>query len=163
MRSEAARTATTLLGAIGSCLLASCIAPAPPVERATDAARELNLATRFGRMDVAMMRTHAAERDEFMKRHSAWGTHLRVLDVELAGLEMKERNLATVYVDVSWVRVDESILRTTRLAQTWTDQEGSWQLTDEAPVLGDDSLFAKTVDHLQGQRPDVHLPTKTIR
>src|SRR5262245_22377353 len=119
--------ARTFLGlALAANLFVACFAPPPPSVQATDAARELNVAARFGRLDVAASKASTGARHAFLERRAAWGRELRVLDTELAGLDMNEPTKATVYVDISWVRIDEDTLRVTRVAQSWQDQDGGW-------------------------------------
>jgi hypothetical protein len=149
------------LGALAS-IQTSCLAPQGPASRATDAARELNLAARFGRMDLAVGRTSAGARSSFLERRAEWGKNVRVLDVELAGMAMKNPQNALIYVDVAWVRMDEGALRTTRVAQTWRDDEG-WQLVREQRVAGDLGLFGEYVERPRPAHRDVQFPSKTIR
>ena len=141
----------------------ACIAPQGPASRATDAARELNLAARFGRMDVAVGRTSAGARQSFLERRAEWGKNLRVLDVELAGMSMKNPQNALIYVDVAWVRMDDSALRSTRVAQSWRDVDAGWQLVREQRVAGDMGLFGEYVERVHAERRDVQFPSKTIR
>jgi len=147
------------------CLLpvASCLAPPPASQRATDAARELNLAARFGRMDLAVGRTAPGAREQFIERRAQWGHSLRILDIELAGLSMNESTRALVYVDVAWVRMNEDELRSTRLAQTWHEQDHGWLLVREQRVSGDLGLFGEHVTVVQRPLVDVHFPSRTIR
>lgn len=155
------------LAAAAICVLAmlqtSCLAPQGPASRATDAARELNLAARFGRMDVAVGRTAAGARSSFLERRAEWGKNVRVLDVELAGMAMKNPQNALFYVDVAWVRMDEGALRTTRVAQTWRDVDSGWQLVREQRVAGDLGLFGEHVESARPAHRDVQFPSKTIR
>jgi hypothetical protein len=44
----------------------ACLAPVAASERATEAARELNLASRFGRIDIAVEITCASLRKDFL-------------------------------------------------------------------------------------------------
>jgi hypothetical protein len=151
--------------ALGALVLSqvSCLAPQGPASRATDAARELNLAARFGRMDVAVGRTSAGARSSFLERRAEWGKNVRVLDVELAGMAMKNHENALIYVDVAWVRMDEGALRTTRVAQTWRDADSGWQLVREQRVAGDVGLFGEYVERARPAHRDVQFPSKTIR
>lgn len=142
---------------------ASCIAPQGPASRATDAARELNLAARFGRMDVAVGRTSAGARQSFLERRAEWGKNLRVLDVELAGMSMKNPQNALIYVDVAWVRMDDSALRSTRVAQSWRDLDSGWLLVREQRVAGDMGLFGEYIEPSHVEPRDVQFPSKTIR
>lgn len=154
---KAAALVTLLLGASG------CLMPPPPAERAVDAARELNLATRFGRMDVALGLTARTLRESFSERRAEWGNQVRILDVELAGLELPERGKAVVQVDVSWTRVDDATLRSTRVTQIWRDQEGGWKLTREQRAAGDLGLFGEPVKLVRVEPRDVHFPSRTLR
>jgi hypothetical protein len=130
---------------------------------ATDAARDLNLAARFGRLDIAATQAAEKERPAFLKRRAGWGTTIRVLDFELAGLEMEDAANATVFVDISWIRPDESNVQTTRISQGWRDERvGGWQLVAEKRIDGDKGLFGEKVER-QGPRPDAHFPVTVIR
>src|SRR5262249_23532535 len=108
------RTLTCLLALFGTTSFAGCTPP-NLTERLTDASYNLNQATRFGRMDVALENVTAKARDEFAKQHASWGRGLRVDDVEMTGLSMTAINEADVFVSVSWQRADESTLRVTHL------------------------------------------------
>lgn len=151
----------TLLGALAT----GCMTPPSPSQRVADAARELNMAARFGRMDVAMGHTSSGARDHFVRRRGEWGKEVRVVDFELAGLEMSDADHAVVVVDISWVRLREGTLRGTRVAQTWKNgDEGGWRLVREKRVAGDVGLFGEPVVVLHPrQSGDVHFPSKTIR
>lgn len=142
-----------------------CMAPPSPSQRVADAARELNLAARFGRMDVALERTSEGAREHFLRRRSEWGKDVRVVDVELAGLDMPDSEHAKVLVDVSWVRLEESVLRSTRVEQRWKNEtRQGWQLVRERRFAGDYGLFGESVTVLHPEpRGDVHFPSKTIR
>lgn len=141
-----------------------CISPPPPSELATDAARDLNLAARFGQMNAAAAHAAAGERAEFLKRRADWGGNVRILDTELAGFEMTDPRKATVYVTISWLRQDELSVRNTRIEQHWRDnRDGGWQLIREKRVDGDIGLFGERVHVAQTQAKDVHFPTKIIR
>ena len=143
----------------------ACIAPPPPAQRVADAARELNLGARFGRMDVAMGRTAPGARKHFAERRQQWGGEVRVLDVELAGLDMPDHDNATVIVDTLWVRQSEGSLRHTRIEQRWKNEvEGGWRLVRERRLDGDLGLFGERVTVLHPEpRGDVHFATRVIR
>ncbi len=139
------------------------MAPPSPAARLTDAARELNIATRFGRMDIAVGRASKPTRKVFLERRASWGHELRVLEVELAGLSMKDAHHAVVDVDVQWMRMNESSLHVTRLAQVWNDDDGGWQMTREKRIAGDMGLFGENVEVLRPEHHDAHFPVTTIR
>ena len=90
-----------LLGilALGS---ASCVTPPGPAQRATDAARELNFAARFGRMDIALQLTAEGAKKSFLDRRTQWGKDVRVLDLELAGLSLKSPHDALIQARVNY-------------------------------------------------------------
>src|SRR5688572_7252454 len=102
-------TASLALAALAG--LAGCMTPPSPAERVTDAAMELNLAARFGQLDVAVARTKKTLRADFMKRHAAWGQTLRIVDVEMASLTLPESDSAVVLVDYAWIRNNEGTMR----------------------------------------------------
>lgn len=141
-----------------------CISPPPPSELATDAARDLNLAARFGQLGAAAAHAAEGERAEFLKRRADWGNNVRILDTELAGFEMTEADRAKIYVSISWLRQNELSVRSTRIEQHWRDNRvGGWQLIREKRVDGDIGLFGEAVHVARAQAKDVHFPTKVIR
>jgi hypothetical protein len=115
-------------------------------------------------MDVAIDHTAEAHQAAFLKQRAAWGTDVRVVDVEFARVRMQGSDTGTVLVDVSWVRMDEGLLRSTRLEQTWHNPGGGWKLSGEERVGGDLGLLGENVSVLRPDATrDVHFPTKTIR
>lgn len=152
-----------LLLVLGLAFLGGCLAPPSQSQRVTDSAREMNLATRFGRMDVALSHAAKGAQQSFMERRAEWGKGIRIVDVELAGLAMKDEFSATIQVDVSWVRVNDDTLRTTRLAQIWKD-DGGWHLMREMRMAGDLGLFGEPTPPAEDtSRRDVQFATKIIR
>ncbi len=141
--------------------LSSCMTPPSPAERVTDAAMELNLAARFGQLDVAVSRTAKSARPDFMKRHAAWGQTLRIVDVEMASLTLPESDRAIVLVDYAWIRNTEGTMRATRVEQTWKDDAG-WHLVRERRVAGDIGLLGEPVPAPAPPAPDKHFATRTI-
>lgn len=155
------RRAWPLLVLVG--WLQGCVSPPPPSELAADAARDLNLAARFGQMGAAAAHTAEGERSAFLERRAAWGKSLRIVDTELAGFEMSKHDNAKVYVDIVWLRADEVSVRSTRIAQYWRDYRvGGWQLIREKRVDGDLGLFGERVERAPGRAKDVHFPTTVI-
>ena len=143
--------------------LGACLVPPPASERATDAARELNIAARFGRIDVAAGRAAEGARSEFIRKRSGWGGDVRVVDVELSGLSMPDSEHAIFQVDYAWVRMDEGTLRSTRVSQHWSSAKGTWALEREQRVGGDVGLFGEHVEVLRPAQRDAQFATKTIR
>ena len=142
--------------------LGGCLMP-PASEKATDAARELNLAARFGRIDIAAGRAASEARSEFLRRRAQWGGNIRVVDVELSGLAMPDSDHAVFQVDYSWMRVNEETLRSTRISQRWSARKGPWALESEQRVAGDVGLFGEPVDVLRPAPRDTQFATKVIR
>jgi hypothetical protein len=135
--------------------------PPTPAQKATDAARELNMAARWGKMDEAIGLTSPKARAGFSQRHAKWHGEVRLVETELAGLNMKDATHATVQVDVSWNFEDDPTLRVTRLTQEWSDAEGSWILTSEKMSGGDPGLFGEKVERVDKPR-DKHFPSRAI-
>jgi len=121
--------------------LVGCIPPANPTQRLSDAAYDMNTASRFGRMDVAMEHVSGEARAEFARSHAEWGRHVRVVDVELSGMTLKTRTEAEVVVVVTWQKIDEADVRVTNLVQRFRDVRGSFLLVSEEEK-GDQGLLA---------------------
>lgn len=147
-------------------VLGGCIAP-PPSQRVADVAREVNLAARFGRMDLALEHTAEGARRHFTSHRAAWGGPVRVLDLELSGLSMSDTENAVVLVDIQWSRLDENTLHSTRIEQTWRGglNDHGWTLVRERRIAGDLGLFGERVARAEPEssRDDVQFATKTIR
>jgi hypothetical protein len=126
----------------GLLLLSACLAPPGPMERLSYSAYELNNATRFGRMDVAVALVAAEAQDDFMRRHAKWGGEVRVVDVELAGLRLLTKETAEVRLAVRWHRIDESTMRVSAVSQKWMMGKDHWQLAEELRTGGSPGLFA---------------------
>jgi hypothetical protein len=143
---------------------AGCMGPQTPAARASDAARELNVSTRFGDVSGAVSMTSPAVREQFLSRRAEWGKIVRVVDVELASFEMKDPEHATVLVDFSWTRVDQGTLHATRVHQEWSSADGSWRLMREKRASGDVGLFGEPIAAAEtAPRPDVQFATRVIQ
>ena len=143
-------------------LLNACFAPASPVQRVSDAARDLNVATRFGKMDMVVSHVDASVRADFMARRAQWGREIRLVDIDLAGVEIRDETHAIVTVNVSWVPLRDNILRSTRLSQSWEDNGHGWKLSHERRLAGDRGLFGEVIEIQDGPHPDVHLPSRSL-
>ncbi len=122
------------------CALAGQSKPA----RMQEAALELNLNARFGRMELAVERVSPKQRDAFMERRKAWGGVVRLADYELTGLRiLPGEEEAETSVKIAWYRASENELRQTTLKQKWRDFKGDWKLTDETRVEGDVGLIGE--------------------
>jgi len=157
-------TSTRLLwaAALTGALATGCPTPDSPYEKASDAARELNMAARWGRMDVAQGRTSNKSAESFAKRHAAWHDKVRIVDTELLDLKMEGALKAVADVEISWNFVDDPTLRITRISQKWGGLTGRWLLESERRVSGDKGLFGDKVKR-EEKPEDTHFPTKVIR
>jgi hypothetical protein len=144
--------------------LIACQPMSAQTRKISDVARDANIAARFGRMDVAIEHTAESHRSEFMRQRADWGKEIRILDVEITKLELKDSDSAEVFVDVGWVRMSEGLLRSTRVKQDWESPESDWQLAGEERLSGDMGLLGEPVVVLQPEGPrDVHFPVKTLQ
>ena len=155
--------AKSLFALVCAFALGACMMPPPASEKATDAARECNLAARFGRIDVAAGRAASEARSDFIKRRAMWGGDIRVVDVELSGMSMPDSDHAVFQVDYSWMRMNEDTLRSTRVAQRWSSLKGPWALDSEKRIAGDVGLFGEHVEVLRPAQRDTQFATKVIR
>jgi len=143
--------------------LAACIGNLTPVQRAQDAANEFTTAARFGRTDMALERVSRDERDRFLRRHAAWGTAVRIVDCDILGVRLTDREHADVMLAVSWHRVDESEMRVTHVAQRWGDHRGAWLLDSEERAGGDVGLLGEPATVMRPAAGPVQFETITIR
>jgi hypothetical protein len=133
--------ATALLASlVAGCGLAGQSKPA----KAQEAALELNLNARFGRMEMAAEHISPKARDGFFERRKAWGGSVRVADYDLTGLKIIGEDDAESYVKIAWYRANEGDLRVTTVKQKWhSDAKGDWKLTEEQRVDGDVGLLGE--------------------
>lgn len=143
-------------------VLAGCMSPTTPTQRLVETANEMNTATRFGRMDIALEHVGAIARDEFTRQHASWGRGVRIVDLEVHGMSMREQSEADVFLSVSWQRADEAQVRVTHLSQTWRDDRG-WRLTKEERKGGDFGLLGEATVVIEPPRTQARFPTHTIR
>jgi hypothetical protein len=142
--------------------LHGCFAPISPAQRASDAARDLNIATRFGKMDLVAGYVAASFRPEFLARRAQWGRELRVVDLEMTGVQVQDSTHAVVTFDVSWFPLRDGILRGTHVEQRWQDDSKGWKLVGEQSKGGDSGLFGELLVPDSNPHPDVHLPSRTL-
>lgn len=141
-----------------------CMAHQSSGQRLLDAARELNEAARFGRMDVAAGLTAKGARLSFLERRSTWGNDIRVMDVNVANIQVDDDEHAQVVVEVAWTHLSDSTLRNTQLTQRWENiQLAGWKLAREQRTGGDGGLFGeKALSPHPVSHRDVHFPTKSL-
>jgi hypothetical protein len=128
-----------------------------------DAANDLTTAVRFGRMDMALERVSRSSRDQFTRQHANWGQGIRIVDCELSGVRVEDKEHASVTLVVSWHRIDESEMRSTRVAQRWQDHRGKWLLESEERTLGDVGLLGEPTTVLRPSPSRAQFETITIR
>jgi hypothetical protein len=121
--------------------LVGCIPPQSQTERLTNSAYDVVMAARFGRMDIVIDAVKPEEREAFAAAHAEWGNRIRIVDIEFGGARIVEQEKAVVAMTVAWQRLDESILRTSAVKQTWERGE-RWHIVGETVVGGDASLLA---------------------
>lgn len=143
--------------------LAACLGGYSPAERVQEAAQNLNMAARLGRMDIALEGVNTEARDDFARRHARWGNGIQIVDYEFQGLIMRDKENADVFVTVSWHRVDESQMRLTSIVQKWRDFRGSWLLVDEERSGGDVGLLGESTVIVRPAQRDVQFESITIR
>ena len=147
---------------VGPLVLAAAAAqlgcPAPPsaMARAQQVAQEFNQDARFGRTEQTMEHVAPDARETYAAHHRAWGSGVRIADLELAGMHARGDHELDVSVRVSWYRPEEQELRTTTVEQSWRDT-GGWELTAEKRVEGDVGLLGEAVVY---QAPSTPRPAK---
>jgi hypothetical protein len=123
--------------------LTACVVPPSATQRLAQAANDLNTAARFGRMDIALELVKDSAREDFSKRHAAWGRAVRIVDYDFGGMAMRKNGDADVTITISWQRPDETTMRTTDISQRWTDKLGGWIMISEEERGGDRGLLAE--------------------
>jgi hypothetical protein len=143
--------------------MSACIGNLTPIQRTQDAANEFTTAIRFGRMDIALERVSREDRDAFLKRHAAWGSTVRIVDCDIMGVRLTDKDHAEVALTVSWQRVDESEMHVTQIAQRWRDRKGAWVLASEERAGGDVGLLGEATTVIRSNNRPVQFETITIR
>ena len=108
-------------------------------------AQDFNIDARFGRNEMLLEQVAPAEREEYALHHRAWGTEVRVADVEIAGMKSHGDKDVDVVVRVAWYRPEQQELRSTTLKQRGTPKGTGWQLVAEKRVDGDIGLLGEAV------------------
>lgn len=148
---------------VATMLLAGCAHQTSPM-RLMNAARELNVAARFGQLDVAAEHTSDATRSTFFERRARWGNEIRVVDVSVGNLIVRDEEHAEVVVQYAWTRMDEGVLRSTAITQFWENRRQSgWRLHREQRLAGDLGLFGEQpVNRFVHPQGDTHFPTRSL-
>jgi hypothetical protein len=150
--------------ALGVGFVSGCMLHRTSSERLVDAAQKLNVAARFGQMDTAAEHTSRTARPMFLERRQHWGDAIRVVDVNVAGLNLVDKEHAEVTVQYAWTRMDEGMLRATVVKQYWENPAlNGWRMEREQTLSGDVGLFGEpTPVTTPAPRGDVHFATKTL-
>ena len=122
-------------------VLGACVPPITPMQRLTDAAYDLNLATRFGRMDVAMPYVAPDAQAQFARHHALWGNTVRVVDLDLVSLRALDQENVAVDLLVAWHSVDDMTVRQSQITQRWQLERDDWRLVEELRSGGAPGLF----------------------
>ena len=140
--------------------LVACISPPTPMAKAQETTQDFNLDMRYGRTESAIEHVAPSARDDFTAHHRAWGTGVRIAELEVAGMKPKGDQDVEVIVHVAWYRPEQQDLRTTTVKQHWHDKNG-WQLTSEERLDGDAGLLGDTVvfEHPAEEPPAAQFPT----
>lgn len=146
-----------------SLLLGACVSPMHSSRQLIESARESSVAARFGQFDAAARFADPPARPGFLERRSAWGKELRVVDVEVSGVNLEDDVRAEVTVSVSWTRLSEGLLRNSTVLQNWENTQRGWRLVAERRVGGDAGLFGEPLPPSQAlPANDVHLPARSL-
>lgn len=141
-----------------------CASQADQRRRLMDQAQELNVASRFGRIDVASQFASAEAQPIFMERRRGWGREIQVLDTQIAHSQVKDPEHAEVIVQIDWTRASEGLLHTTWVKQEWgSTGQGPWKLQGEQQVEGDKGLFGEhTPQKALSPAGDRHFQTRSL-
>ncbi len=129
---------------IAGLMLFACVPPPGPLERLGYSAHEMNAATRFARMDIALSYVKSEAQHDFARRHRKWHKQLRIVDLEVTGVQMVTTQDAEVHLTVSWHRLDQTTIRDSMIAQKWSQKSGDWKLVEEMRAGGSPGLFMKS-------------------
>jgi hypothetical protein len=159
-----AKSRTLLIGVSALGCAVGCLGNVSQSQRLMDAASELNMAARFGRMDVAAGHTSNTSREVFLERRQSWGSDIRVLDVNLANLVLSDAEHAEVVVQYAWTRMNEGVLRNTSTKQFWENPKHTgWRMAREQRAGGDAGLFGEpSVARVTTPAADAHFRTKSL-
>jgi len=110
-------------------------------EKLQDAVVEVNDQLRWGRIELALTRVAPEHREEFVRRHRAWGRSVYIADVELINLQRDGRQRGTSFIAFRWYSLDTMIVRETILRQEWERQSAGYVVVAEAVADGDPALL----------------------
>lgn len=128
-------------------LVVACAGQSRPA-RMQEAASELNLNARFGRMELASEHVAPEGRTAFFGHRKVWGSRVRIVDSELVGVRFeKNESEAHASIRIAWQPVDDGDMRLTTVKQTFKDMRNGWYMVAEERAEGDIGLF--------GEKPEI--------
>jgi hypothetical protein len=161
------RRASASVAAVGLAItlvtLTGCPMPPSNAARMQQQASDFNTDIRFGRNELAIEKVGEKEREDFLRRHKAWGKTVTLADYELIGAKMVDDDHAEVSIKYDWYHSDENELHATTVRQKWQTYHGDWRLTGESCIDGDETLFAVGAPRARPESPQpihsVQFPT----
>jgi len=136
--------------------LVACGGMQSQAAKAQEAAQNLNMDARLGRLEFALEHVDSKDRENFTKVHTMWSGKIRIVDSEITSFKMaKSDDAADVDVQVSWYRPESGDLHVTVLHQKWHVVSGDWFLASEERTDGDTGLLGERV---VVEQPDVPAP-----
>ena len=134
-----------LLVLVNGCMLDNI----SPTRKLNESIRDMNDASRWGRIDLAVQFVEPTYQASFLKARYRWGRQFRIADTELIRLDIdSEQDQAIAFMAISWYSIDQMTLHNTVVRQVWKEHDGHYLMIAEAVFEGDALL-------MQG-------PTKTV-
>jgi hypothetical protein len=132
--------------------------------KAQEAAQNLNMDARLGRLEFALEHVDRKDRENFTKVHTQWSSKIRIVDSEITSFKMaKDDDAADVDVQVSWYRPESGDLHVTVLHQKWHVVSGDWFLASEERSDGDTGLLGERVVVEQPDTPAPKAQFQSVR
>ncbi len=113
-----------------------------PTRKLNDSIRDMNDASRWGRIDLAVQYVEPTFQATFLKARHRWGRQFRIADTELVRLDIdSEQEQAIAFMAISWYRIDQMTLHYTIVRQVWKEHDGHYLMSAEAVSEGDALLM----------------------
>lgn len=128
----------TLLVLVNGCMLDNI----SPTRKLNESIRDMNDASRWGRIDLAVQFVEPTYQASFLKARYRWGRQFRIADTELVRLDIdSEQDHAVAFMAISWYSVDQMTLHNTVVRQVWKECDGHYLMIAEAVFEGDALLM----------------------
>lgn len=96
---------------------------------------------RWGRLPAAETAVDARARAAFQQHRRAWGSHVRVVDLDVDAVRAG-RTTGALRIRVTWTPGGDSTdVRESLVEEAWESTDGNWRLRGEAVIAGDPGLF----------------------